>query len=119
MTEDETKRMSASLSFEEKVLRHLEEVSSGIEEVRSRVVALERREAERDMDTKPGFDHILAEVRNINANIETYLKNFDRKLDVVNSELLQVKADQRALEVRVRKVEIDSRPQVIPQDRQF
>jgi hypothetical protein len=110
MSEDETKIDGISVSFEDTVLARLEEIGS-------RLAALEKREQE--PETKSVIEPILSEVRNINLNIQTYLKNFDRKLDVVNSELLQVKADQRAVEARLSKVEIETQPQVIAQDKQF
>lgn len=112
MSEDETKRISHSLSFEARVLAELEKINA-------RLAGLEKREAERALETRPDLEDILGEVRNINTNVQTYLKNFERKLDVVNSELLQVKVDQRAVEDRLLKVEIETRPQLIPQNRNF
>ena len=113
MSEEQTKRLGDnSLTFEARVLAELGSISS-------RLAALEKREAERQMETKPGLDQIISEVRSINTNVQTYLKNFERKLDVVNSELLQMKADHRSLEDRLTKVEIETRPQLIPQERQF
>lgn len=111
MSEDETKIIDEG-SFEGKVLGQLQRIHA-------RLSALEKREAERELETKPGFADILREVREINTNVQTYLKNFERKLSIVVSDLLQVRADQQVLTDRVSKLEVETRPQIIPQERHF
>ena len=90
-------------SFEEKVLAQLGSLDS-------RLASLEKREEERDYDTKPIWNRVLTELSDLNTKVtdldtkvtelDKHMGNFDRKLDIMNKELLQVKADQRGLEMR-------------------
>lgn len=112
MSEEKTQVMGESDSFEARVLAQLEDISR-------RLLVIERREDERAVDTKPGLENIISEVRGINTSVQTHLKNFERVLSVINDELLRAKADQRNLEDRMSKLEVETRPQVIPQDRTF
>lgn len=112
MSEDKTAKTLHLPSFEEKVLAQLDDVSS-------RLALLEKRSAERDAETKPNWERLLKDFQEMNTSFSTYFKNFDRKLDVINSEMLQLKADQKGVESRVDKIELEVHPQVIAQDRQF
>lgn len=103
MSDEETKIINKPLPFEERVLTRLEDISS-------RLAALEKRE---------GVESLIIDFRELSENVHTYLANFNEQLGVINSELLQVKADRRTLERRVRKLEIDNRPQAIIQDKEF
>lgn len=112
MSEDKTADTLRLSSFEEKVLAQLDAVSA-------RLDLLEQRSKERDNETASNLERLLKDFHEMNVTFNTYFKNFDRKLDVMNSELLQLKVDQRAIESRVDKLEVEVRPQVIVQDRQF
>jgi hypothetical protein len=78
-------------------------------------------------DDRASFErHVLAELESFRGEfqrftnqVHSFLQSFDRKLDVVNSELLSVKAEQRILDDKMRKLQADNKPQVITQDRQF
>ena len=100
------------LAFQQKVLAALQELGE-------RIAEIEKRDFQREMATKPDLELVHKDVQDIGDTLKTYLQNFDRKLDVINGELLQLKADQRSVEKRVAKIEIENRPQVITQDRQF
>ena len=104
-------------SFEEKVLAQLESLDG-------RLASLEKREEERDYDTKPIWNRVLTEISELKievsevktdvsgmktdvselktevSELHKHMDNFDRKLDIVNKDLLQVKSDVRALEMR-------------------
>jgi chromosome segregation ATPase len=104
-------------SFEEKVLAQLDSLDG-------RMAALEKRDEERAYDTKPIWNRVLTEVSEVKTEVSgvktevsevktelslvktevselhKHMRNFDRKLDIVNKELLQVKSDVRALEMR-------------------
>ena len=104
-------------SFEEKVLAQLGSLDS-------RLASLAKREEERDYDTKPIWNRVLTELSDLNTKVtdldtkvtgldtkvteldtkvtelDKHMGNFDRKLDIMNKELLRVKADQRGLEMR-------------------
>jgi len=97
MSEDKTAETLHLPSFEEKVLVRLDVVSS-------RLGALEKRQADRDYETKPIWERVLKEFSEMRTEVNAHLTNFDRKLDVVNKEMLQLKADQRGIESRVTKL---------------
>ncbi|SRR6266404_7178018 len=101
MSDEETKIINDPRSFEEKVLAQLDDLRSRVAETRS------------------GFEGFVGEFQNMKDTIKMYFDNFDEKLEVINSELLQVKADQRKVERRVRKLEAEDRPQILMQDKQF
>jgi hypothetical protein len=65
------------------------------------------------------LESVRSDLRTLSKTVERYLDTFSRKLDVINSELLSVKADQRDVEDRVSKIEAETRPQVIPQEKEF
>jgi hypothetical protein len=105
MSDEETKIINDPRSFQERVLAELEALDS-------RLAAIEKR----DTETASG---LVREFKDLSATFKTCFANLDGKLDVVNSELLQVKVDQRAVEKRVRNIEAENRPQVITQDKGF
>ena len=98
-------------SFEEKVLTQLENVNL-------RLLAIEKKQAEYDYDTKPIWTRVLKEFSEMRHEVNAYFTNFDRKLDVINKEMLQIKADQKGIENRMDRIE-SQYPQIIVQDRQF
>jgi uncharacterized coiled-coil protein SlyX len=112
MSEDKTSDTLKLPTFEEKVLARLDAIDS-------RLTSLEKKVAARDYETKPIWERVLSELEQMRTDVNTHLSNFDRKLDVMNKELLQAKADQRGLESRIDKVESQVYPNVIVQDRQF
>ncbi|HEX8846115.1 MAG TPA: hypothetical protein VF791_15800 [Pyrinomonadaceae bacterium] len=107
MSEDPTRHL-----FEEKVLARLDAIDS-------RLASLEKRAHKRDFETKPIWENLLNAFTKMQAEVDAHLTNFDRKLDVVNKELLQVKADHSGLEKRLEKVEVEMRPDILVQDHQF
>ena len=101
---DETIRMPSS--FEEQVLSELRALGS-------RLTSLEEKIA------KINWDSFRKDFSLHNSEVKELLGDLDRKFDVINHELLRVKSDQLRIEKRIDKIELDVRPQVIPQDRQF
>ena len=86
---DETPDTLHLPSFEEKVLTQLESLDN-------RLASLEKREDERAYDTKPIWNRVLTEISGLNTKVselDGHMRRFDRKLDVINKDLLQVKAD--------------------------
>lgn len=115
MSEDTTLHLP---SFEHKILAELEIISS-------RLATVEKRAAQTDLETKPNWERLqkdLAQIHSAFVQLNTDMKvsfgNLDRKLDVINKEMFQVKADQAGLEARLRKIELEN-PQIIVQDHQF
>ena len=114
---DETPDTLHLPSFEEKVLTQLESLDN-------RLASLEKREDERAYDTKPIWNRVLTEISELKTDVSGLktdvseiktdvsglktevselskrMVKVDRKLDVMNNELLEVKAELRALEMR-------------------
>jgi hypothetical protein len=109
VSEDKTAETLHLPSFEERVLDQLGAVSS-------RLASLEKRVGEIDMETKPNWERLHRDFSDLHTDVKTIFGNFDRKLDVINSEVLQLKADQKGLERRVVRIESEPRPQIIFQD---
>lgn len=109
MSEDKTRQFHP---FEDRVLGELQAIGS-------RLTALEEKMGAIDRETKPNWARLHRDFSEHSAEVRALLGNLDRKLDVINSEMLQLKSDQKAIEKRISKIEVEVRPQVIPQDRQF
>ena len=114
---DETPDTLHLPSFEEQVLAQLKSLDG-------RLASLEKKEDERAYDTKPIWNRVLSEISEVKTEVSglktdvsglktdvSELKtevselnkrvgNIDRKLEIMNTELLQVKSDVRALERR-------------------
>jgi hypothetical protein len=107
MSDEETK-INSPLSFEERLFARLESYDS-------RLTALEERNAE----TLKSFRQMIGEFRDMRDNVNLYLASFDEKLTVLNDDLLKTREDQRTLERRIRKLEVEDRPQVVSQEKEF
>ncbi len=97
MSEDKTAEALHLPSFEERLL-------SGLDAVSSRLAALEKRVGEIDADTKPNWERLHRDVAQFHTEMTASFGNLIRKLDVVNKELFQVKADQQGVETRLEKI---------------
>jgi predicted nucleic acid-binding Zn-ribbon protein len=107
---DETPDTLHLPSFEEKVLSQLESLDG-------RLASLEKRDEERAYDPKPIWNRVLTELTEVKTDVSElktdmsglktevselheHMRSFDRKLDIVNKDLLQVKADLYGREMR-------------------
>lgn len=98
-------------SFEDKVLSRLEDFSV-------RLAALEQRAAAIE-ETKSVVERLLRDFTTHNIDVKSLLSKLDRKVNIVNTELFQLKTTAGEIEERVDKVESASRPQMITQEHQF
>jgi len=132
VSEDITRKLPNTASFEERVFARFDAMGAGFEAVEARFDAMEARfegrfiaidarldkingrfdgidnrlngidnrvkalEA-RALDTKPIWERALAEIVQVKIGVE----NLNRKIDVLNQDLLQVRADQRRIEQRM------------------
>jgi hypothetical protein len=119
MSEDKTSETLRLPSFQQRILTELETISS-------RLASVEKRAAQADLETKPNWERLQKDVTQIHADfvqLNTDMKvsfaNLDRKLDVMNKEMFQVKADLNGVETRLTRIESEVLPQIIVQDRQF
>ena len=100
---DETPDTLKLPSFEEKVLSQLESVNGRLASLEGQLASLEKREEERGYDTKPIWNRVLTEILELRTEIlelSKHVRSFDRKLDVMNKDLLQVRSDLYGREMR-------------------
>jgi chromosome segregation ATPase len=90
-------RMEARLEGME---ARLERVETRLDEMDQRLQVVEKKA----YDTKPIWERALAEILALREDVHT----LDRKFNIINTELLALKADQNRLEDRMDK--IDSNP---------
>ena len=102
--EDQTIKMRPP--FEEEVLAELRSLGSRLNSLEGKI-------------TQINWDSFRREFSKHNTEVMELLGDLDRKFDVINHEILRLKAEQIRIEKRIDKVELDVRPQVIPQDRHF
>ena len=81
----------------ETVKEDIKELKIGLQDAVSRIAELEQAAQERALDTKPIWERALVEILEIRKGVE----DINRKLDVLNQDVLQVRADQRRVEKRM------------------
>jgi len=109
MSEDKTLHLP---SAEERILARFDAIDS-------RLTLLEKRISEIDAETKPNWERLHGDFTQLHNEMTASFGNLGRKLDVMNKELFQVKANQEGIETRLEKLELDAHPQIFVQDRQF
>ena len=100
---DETPDTLHLPSFEEKVLAQLESMNGRLASLESRLASLEKQDEERAYDTKPIWNRVLAEISELRTEVSElskHMRSFDRKLDVMNKDLLQVRSDLYGRDMR-------------------
>jgi len=134
MSEDKTKEMNDSKSFEERVFERFERIEGRLISVEIKISKLE----ERQYDTRPIWEQVLAAIAEINtrldkmdarldkmdarldkmdarfdkqdAVLDTGFRSMERKMDVLNKYFLETRADQRYLDDRLEKLESQAKP---------
>jgi hypothetical protein len=129
MSEDKTKEMNGSKSFEERVFERFERIEGRLVNVEIKISKLE----ERQYDTKPIWEQVLVAIAEINSRLASMDGRFDamdarfdrvdsrfdkletdmddgfrrvaRKMEVLNDSFLEMQADQRYLDRRLEKIE--------------
>lgn len=97
MSEEITKDQNGR-SFEERVLFALDSINN-------RLTALELQAERKALETKPMWEKALAEIVETRNEMRQRFDNLERKLDVLNQDMLQLRADQRHAEKRLDKLE--------------
>jgi hypothetical protein len=112
MSEECTRDLSDNRSFEERVFARFDAMEARFDKrfdamearfdkrfdgLDTRVQALEARA----LDTKPIWERALAEILLVKQGVE----DLNRKIDVLNQDVLQVRADQRRVEKRMDALE--------------
>jgi hypothetical protein len=104
MSEETTKEQNGR-PFEERVLATLDSLVSTATSLESRLSALEMQLERQALETKPMWEKALAEIVETRREMVQRFDNVERKLDVINRDMLQLRADQRHAESRLDKLE--------------
>jgi tetrahydromethanopterin S-methyltransferase subunit G len=104
MSEEITKEQNGQ-PFEERVLATLDSLLSTVASLESRITLLDTRIERQALETKPMWEKALAEISETRREMVQRFDNVERKLDVINKDMLQLKADQRHAESRLDKLE--------------
>jgi hypothetical protein len=96
MSEDKTKTLGGDSKLFEQILTKLEVLDARLQRVEIKV-------EERGFDTKPIWEKALAAIMEVNQQIAT----LNRKIDVFNSDMLNVRATQLENEARLRRLETE------------
>ena len=138
MSEDKTKNMNNSRSFEERVFARFDTVDERFQRIEGNVEIRIRKLEARQYDTKPIWEQVLVALAEINTRLDKMDARFDgidarldkmdarfdkqdtvldngfrsveRKMDVLNKYFLETRADQRYLDDRLEKLESQSKP---------
>jgi len=101
MSEDETRMLDDARPFEERVISMLTEIRGDVRRLDERVQILERK----SYDTKPIWERALAEnieirriVEDLRRIVDKGFIEFNRKVDVFNSDLLDMRWRVRDIE---------------------
>jgi len=101
MNEERTRDLPDSRSFEERVFARFDSMEARFDArfdgLDLRVQALEAKA----LDTKPIWERALVEILEVKKGVD----DINRKLDVLNHDVLQVRADQRLVHKRMDAVE--------------
>ena len=106
MSEDKTKEMNDSKSFEERVFERFERIEGRLVNVEIKISKLEARQ----YDTKPIWEQALAAIGEINSRlgaIETRLDSVDSRLDSIDGRLDSVDARFDRVDARFDKLETE------------
>ena len=138
MSEDKTKNMNNSRSFEERVFARFDTVDERFQRIEGNLEIRIRKLESRQYDTKPIWEQVLVALAEINTRLDKMDARFDgidarldkmdarfdkqdtvldngfrsveRKMDVLNKYFLETRADQRYLDDRLEKLESQSKP---------
>lgn len=101
MDEDITKEMNGARPLLERILSRLDSIDARLDSMDARLSALEQQAERAAMSTKPIWEQALAEILEIKESVRVV----ESKLDVMNKELLAVKAEQNRFNTRLEDVE--------------
>jgi chromosome segregation ATPase len=98
MSEDTTQEQPDARSFEARVFARFDAIDAGL-------TALEKKVDERALETKPIWERALAEITGTRAEMNKRFDDLERKIDVLNRDMLQLRADYSGLDRRVSTLE--------------
>ena len=112
MSDELTQNLPDARSFEERIFARFDALDTSIRDLDSRLQTLEARA----YDTKPIWENALKEIADTRvemregleksrSDMEAGMRRLEHKIDILNQNILDVRADQRELEGRVNKIE--------------
>jgi chromosome segregation ATPase len=111
MSEDKTKGMNDSRSFEERVFARFDAVDERFERIEGRLVNVEikigKLEA-RQYDTKPIWEQVLSAIAQLNSRLESMDARFDRidaRLDSTDSRFDRIDARLDSMDARFDRID--------------
>jgi tetrahydromethanopterin S-methyltransferase subunit G len=104
VSEDVTKDMDGR-PFQERVLETLDLLVSTLTSLETRFTILETRLDRQTLETKSMWEKAVAEIVETRSEMTRRFDNMERKLDVINRDMLQLRADQKFAESRLDKLE--------------
>lgn len=115
MSNEITKDMPNGHSFEERVFASLGLIDTRLQSIDVRLESVEVQAERRALETKPIWERALAEIIGVKAelaemkerlgSLEDLARQTLRKIDVLNKDMLTMRADQLGLESRIEKIE--------------
>jgi len=109
MSEENTRNMSDERSFEERVFGRFDALDA-------RLQRLEGEAERRAVETKPIWERALAEILEVRQGLNEFrgevndsLRDLSRKIGVLGSDMIQLRADQAHAEGRLDNLESKSR----------
>ena len=106
MSEDKTKEMNGSKSFEERVFERFERIEGRLVNVEIKISKLE----ERQYDTKPIWEQVLAAIAEINSRLASMDARFDAmdgRFDAMDARFEAIDARFDRVDSRFDKLETD------------
>ena len=98
MSEENTQEKPDARTFEERVFARFDAIDA-------RLSALEEKADARVLETKPIWERALTEIAETRTEMNEHFYNLERKIDVLNGDMLQLRADYSGVERRVSKLE--------------
>jgi hypothetical protein len=100
MTDDKTRHFTGS-SFEDRLMARFDAMEQRFDAVEERMRALEMRFEDRLRQTRPIWEKALAEILATREEV----KALHTKLDILNDDVLNVRARQRESDIRLKEFE--------------
>ena len=97
MSEETTQNLTDGGSFEERIFARFDAIDVRLDDMDSRLQALEQRA----YDTKPIWERALAEILALGERMH----RIERKFDVLTQDMITPRADQRRIEDRMDRLE--------------
>lgn len=104
MSEDSTKEMNGRSEFE-RIMQRFDVIDSRLDSMDEHLRDLDQRVERLEFSTKPIWEQALAAITETRQEMRDGFANLLRRINVMNNELLEVKAEQSRIDKRVDDLE--------------